>query len=148
MKTAVLSVVTAMTLTSIANAADFDPAITAPIKAYEAAVNTGDIEGIKDVFTSDAVLMAQNAKPVEGEGVITSYEGLFNALKLDIDFNFEEATDLGNGWAIVRTQSGGEITFPDAETVPNANQELFILQNVGGIWKIARYAYATTAPMH
>ncbi|WP_428929424.1 YybH family protein [Marinibacterium sp. SX1] len=135
-------------LAGAASAADFDAALMAPVQAYETAVNAGDIAGIKAVFTPDAVLMAQNAMPVDGDAVIASYQGLFGALDLDIDFTFEETTDLGNGWAIVRTRSGGGVTVKanDAD-LPNANQELFVLQDIDGTWKIARYIYATTAPM-
>lgn len=70
-------------------------------------------------------------------------------LDLDIDFSFDESFQTGPNHAIVRTQSSGEITIKgDAPvTVPNANQELFVLEREdGGNWEIARYIFATTLP--
>lgn len=127
-----------------------DPALTAPIRAYEAAVNASNIDGVMAVYTDDAVFMPQNNPPIQGKGAVkAAYEGLFTALDLDINFTFDEARMISNDWAFVRTRSGGTIKLIQKSnaTVPNANQELFLLKRAGnGPWLIARYIFATTAP--
>lgn len=127
-----------------------DPALTAPIRAYEAAVNASNIDGVMAVYTDDAVFMPQNNPPIQGKGAVkAAYEELFTVLDLDIDFTFDEARMISDEWAFVRTRSGGTIklTQKNNATVPNTNQELFLLRRAeNGPWLIARYIFATTAP--
>ncbi|CVI63480.1 SgcJ/EcaC family oxidoreductase (plasmid) [Agrobacterium leguminum] len=127
-----------------------DPALAAPIKAYETAANASDLEGVLAAYTDDAVFMPQNNQPVEGKAAVgAAYKGLFTALDLNINFTFDEAQKISEDWAFVRTRSGGTIKLiqnNNAE-IPNANQEIFLLKrSPDGQWKIARYIFNTTAP--
>ena len=137
-------------LGTAAHAEGLDASLWAPIKAYETAINSGDLAGVMDQFTAGPVLMAQNNAPAVGHAAVqATYEGLISTLDLDIDFSFDESFQTGPNHAIVRTQSSGEITIKgDAPvTIPNANQELFVLEREdGGSWQIARYIFATTLP--
>lgn len=133
-----------------AQAAGLDASLWAPIKAYETALNSGDLGGVMALFTEDAVLMVQNAPPAVGyPAVEATYAGLLGALDLEIDFSFDEAFQTGPEYAVVRTRSGGQITIKGDTpvTIPNANQELFVLhREESGDWQIARYIFATTLP--
>ncbi len=135
---------------SAAQAEGLDASLWAQIKAYEAALNGGDLAGVMAPFTDDAVLMAQNAPPAVGHPAVeATYGGLIDTLDLEIDFTFDEAFQTGPDYAVVRTRSGGHITIKgDAPvTIPNANQELFVLhREEGGHWQIARYIFATILP--
>lgn len=127
-----------------------DAALTAPIQAYAAAANAPDVNGVMAVYTDDAVFMPQNSGPAVGKPAVRSaYEALFRALDLDIRFTFDEVRKLSDDWALVRTQSGGTIRLIQQNNaqVPNANQEIFLLQRgADGAWRIARYIFNTTAP--
>ncbi len=142
----------ALTLSAVPSFAQqtVDPALAAPIEAYEATVNASDLDGVMAVFTDDAVFMPQNSTPVVGkEAVKSAYAGLFGALDLNIDFTFDEAQKLSDDWALVRTRSGGTIKLIQQNNaeIPNANQEIFLLKRAeNGQWKIARYIFNTTAP--
>lgn len=58
-----------------------------------------------------------------------------------------EIRQLAPDWAFLRSTSAGTIKLlASGQTVPEANQELFIFQKLGGEWKIARYAYSVTPP--
>lgn len=137
-------------MASNAQAEGLDASLWAPIKAYEAALNNGDLGGVMAQFTDDAVLMAQNIPPAVGRPAVqATYGGLIDMLDLDISFTFDEAFQTGPDYAVVRTRSDGEITIKgDAPvTIPNANQELFVLhRSEAGAWQIARYIFATTLP--
>ena len=50
-------------------------------------------------------------------------------------------------WAFARTSSAGTTKIhATGGGGPEANQELFVLKKVDGVWKIARYCFATTLP--
>lgn len=127
-----------------------DPALSAPIEAYGAAANAADLDGVMAVFTEDAVFMGPNAPAAEGQDAVrAAYAGLFEALDLDINFIFDEARQVSEDWAFVRTRSDGTVRLLQADNaeVPNANQEIFLLQRGDdGAWRIARYIFNTTAP--
>lgn len=50
-------------LGTAAHAEAMDASLWAPIKAYEAAINRGDLAGVMDQFTANPVLMAQEQCP-------------------------------------------------------------------------------------
>ncbi|WP_146134982.1 hypothetical protein [Donghicola tyrosinivorans] len=82
-----------------------------------------------------------SALAVGRAAVKATYGGLIGMLDLEIDFSFDESLQTGPDYAVVRTRSGGQITIKgDAPaTIPNANQELFVLhREEGTAWKIAR----------
>lgn len=129
--------------------ANIDPSLMAPITANGVAINASDLNGVLVVYTDDAVFMPQNGQPVSGkEGIRAAYKGLFSAVDLNVDFTFDEAQQLSDDWAFVRTHSGGSLKLIQQNNleVPNANQEFFLLKKEGNQWRIARYIFATTLP--
>lgn len=126
-----------------------DQTLTAPIMAYEAAMNASDLKAVMALYTVDAVFMPQNSPPATGKlAVTTAYKGLFSALDLDIKFAFDETQRLSENWAFVRTRSSGTIKLiqQNNAVIPNDNQEMFMLNRVDGEWRIARYIFNTTTP--
>lgn len=124
-----------------------EAAIKQQIQNYEQAVNSGKIDSVMRLYTKDAVFMAQNSAPAVGqEAVRSAYCGLFQALKLNIVFEFDEVQQVSEDWAYVRTRSTGSLSLlaGSKTTLPESNQEMFLLhREADGQWRITHYIFAT-----
>jgi len=119
------------------------------LSAYESSLNASDADTILTLYAEDGVFMAQHNTPSVGkEAVRAAYGGVFEAIKLDIDFTVDEILQLSPQWAYARTRSEGFVTInATGARGPEANQELFIFHKQDdGEWKIARYIFSTTNP--
>ena len=119
------------------------------LAAYEKALNASDADTVLTLYADDGVFMAQHRAPNVGkEAIRGAYDGVFQAIKLDIDFTVDEVLQVAPEWAFVRTRSNGFVTVnATGDRGPEANQELFVLQKQDdGKWKIARYIFSTTNP--
>ena len=132
-----------------AQATDLDREnIRAMLKAYEQVLNASDVAGVLKLYTDDGVFMAQhNPSAVGIHQVEAAYTGAFQAIDLNVEFDIIEVEVIADDWAFARTNSTGTTTInATGDVIPEGNQELFILQKVGGDWKIARYSFSTTNP--
>ncbi len=122
--------------------------ITALLERYEQALNQSDIEAVMKLYTEDGVFMPQHfPSSVGADAVRQAYDGVFGAIQLTVKFAIQEVHAIAPGWAFARTNSAGTVlVHATGETSSEANQELFVLQNVAGAWKIARYCFSTTNP--
>ncbi len=119
------------------------------LAAYEKALNASDADTVLTLYADDGVFMAQHRAPNVGkEAIRGAYDGVFQAIKLDIEFTVDEVLQVAPEWAFVRTRSNGFVTVnATGDRGPEANQELFVLQKQDdGKWKIARYIFSTTNP--
>ena len=123
-------------------------AIAAVIGRYQEAANKSDTDAIVALYTPDAVFMPQNSPPSVGvDAVRAAYAAMAQAIALDIRFTIAEVRQVAPDWAFLRSTSAGTIELlANGQTLPEANQELFILQKLGSEWKIARYAFSVTTP--
>jgi len=124
-------------------------AIQSVLSAYETALNAQDTDTIISLYVGDGVFMPQHSLPQVGrDSIRVAYDRVFAAITLDIDFEVDEIGLLSEDWAFARTRSEGTVRVnATGDTGPEANQELFLFQRTeGGIWKIARYIFATTNP--
>lgn len=113
--------------------------------SYRDALNTSDVNKVLLLYTSDGVFMPSNAPSAIGqEQVKASYEFVFNAIQLKIEFFIDEIVVTGD-YAFARTASKGTtLIHANGETVAEENRELFVLQKTNGQWKIARYMFSKT----
>ena len=120
------------------------------LKAYERVLNASDVAGVLKLYTKDGVFMAQHNRSAVGiQQVEAAYTGAFQAIDLNVEFDIVEVEVIADDWAFVRTNSSGTTTInATGDKIPEGNQELFVLQKIDGIWKIARYAFSTTNPRH
>lgn len=123
-------------------------AIEGVIQGYEAALNTSDVDAVMTLYAEDGVLMAPRGSSKVGADVVrAAYAGTFEAIKLDIEFDIQEIKQVAPEWAFARSNSAGSLTVnATGDTRPEENQELFVLQKVNGVWKIARYSFSNTSP--
>lgn len=125
-----------------------EQAIAAVLARYAEAANNSDATAVAELYTDDAVLMAQNSPPAVGKAAVrAAYAGMAEAIKLNIIFAIAEIRLLAPDWACLRSTSTGTIRLlqPGID-IPEANQELFLFQKVDGTWKIARYSFSTVLP--
>jgi uncharacterized protein (TIGR02246 family) len=130
--------------------ADDKAAITAALGQYQSALNASSTSAVMQLYAPDGVFMAQNFPTAIGtEEVCKAYDRTFNMIALSVEFSILEVVPINDEWAFARTSSAG--TVKDHATGaggPEANQELFVLQKIEGVWKIARYCFSTTNPPH
>src|SRR5207253_6560478 len=87
-------------------------AIQKVLKGYEQALNASDVNGVVNLYTEDAVLMAPGAPSAVGiQAVENTYAGIFQAIRLNITFQIAELELLSPEWAYLRTNSTGQITI-------------------------------------
>jgi uncharacterized protein (TIGR02246 family) len=123
-------------------------AITAVLKSYEQALNANDVEGVVQLYTDDAVVLAPNAPSAVGiDAVRATYTGIFRAIDIDLTFKVAEVKVTSPNWAFLRSTSNGSITIlANGAQVASSNQELFVLHKVKGTWKLARYSFSSVLP--
>ncbi|MCB1613726.1 MAG: SgcJ/EcaC family oxidoreductase [Lysobacterales bacterium] len=124
-------------------------AIETVLSRYESALNQADVESVLSLYAEDGVFMPQHSLPSVGKDAVRSaYEGVFNAISLEIAFTVDEVVQLAPTWAFARTRSEGFVSVhANGERAPEANQELFLLhKSPAGEWQIARYIFSTTNP--
>jgi len=121
--------------------------IPSVIKAYETALNAGDMDAVLSLYGADPVFMPQHAPALVGrEAVRAGYAHVFSTLKLAIAFAIDEVEAFGEvAWA--RTRSAGTQTLlSTGEISQEGNNELFVFHKEAGDWKIHRYLFSTAQP--
>ncbi len=119
------------------------------LSTYEKALNALDADTVMTLYADDGVFMPQHSAPNIGkEAVRAAYDGVFQAIKLDIEFTVDKILQVSPEWAFARTRSEGFVTInATGDKGPEANQELFVFQKQDdGEWKIAQYIFSTTNP--
>lgn len=125
-----------------------EKAVDAVLKQYETALNESDTEAVMRLYADDGVFMPQNFPSSVGASAIRrAYDTVFDAIQLTVKFDVQEIQQTGESWVLARTNSAGTVkVHATGANQAEANQELFLFQNTGGIWKIARYAFSTINP--
>lgn len=123
--------------------------ITTLLHAYGAVLSTRSILDVLDIYTDDGVLMAPGYQPSVGKDALkSSYERIFAAIRLDIDFSIDEIVVVNNDWAFARTTAAGTKHWLLKGSQENHhNQEIFVCKKVDGVWKIARYCFSSMKPL-
>jgi uncharacterized protein (TIGR02246 family) len=125
-----------------------EQAVRTALQAYERALNESDTGAVMKLYSTDGVFMPQNgSSSVGSDAVRRAYDAVFAAIRLSVQFTIAEVRQLAPDWVMARTNSVGRVTvLATGESAPEANQELFLFQKIGGGWKIARYCFSTTNP--
>ena len=123
-------------------------AVAEVLAKYENALNQSDADAVMKLYARDGVFMPQNSpSSVGADQVRKAYDAVFKTIKLTVKFNVAEVVEMAPNWVFARTNSAGTVkVFATGAGGPEANQELFLFQKIGGAWKIARYCFSTTNP--
>jgi uncharacterized protein (TIGR02246 family) len=125
-----------------------EEAVAAVLAAYQDALNRSDTETVVNLYTTDGVFMAQHSPSDIGTDALRkAYHRVFDAITLKVKFEIAEIRQVAPDWAFARTNSAGTVEIKaTGQGGPEANQELFVFEKIDGVWKIARYCFATTNP--
>jgi uncharacterized protein (TIGR02246 family) len=125
-----------------------EKAVAEVLAQYQNALNQSNTEAVMKLYASDGVFMPQHSPSNVGtDQVRKAYDAVFRTIKLTVKFNISEIVELAPNWAFARTNSAGTVkVHASGAGGPEANQELFLFQKIGGAWKIARYCFSTTNP--
>lgn len=101
-------------------------------------------------YAPDGVLMKEFETPSVGHDLIrATLHNLLEETTFNITLDILEIVVTGPNWAFARCQSRGTWSLKKESSgdQEEASSELFILQKIGGDWKIARYCFnAMTLP--
>lgn len=107
---------------------------------YRNALAALDTAAVTNAYTADGVVMGPGSPTAVGsEALATTYNAIFSAVKLDLNFHIDEMI-LGRQYAFVRSVSTGTATANGTSTRED-NRELFVVKKENDDWKIARYIY-------
>ena len=125
-----------------------ETAVASILKDYQTALNGSDTQAALKLYAPDGVFMPQHSPSSIGTASLRqAYDAVFAAITLTVEFEIAEIRQIAPDWVLARTNSAGHTknNATGAEG-PEANQELFLFQQIGGAWKIARYCFCTTNP--
>jgi uncharacterized protein (TIGR02246 family) len=130
------------------SAAQARAAIKGVLASYEQALNASDVEGVVQLYSDDAVVLAPGSPSAVGiDAVRAAYSGIFQAIDLDLTFEIAEVKVVSPSWAFVRSTSRGIVTSrADGAQTSSSNQELFVLHKSQGRWNLARYSFSSVLP--
>lgn len=117
------------------------------LASYEQALNASDVDAVLALYGREPVFMPQHAPAMIGrDAVRQAYEQVFATIRLDVRFAVHEVEVHGE-WAWARTSSAGRTTLlASGEHRDEGNNELFVLVEEDGHWRIHRYLFATNQP--
>lgn len=109
---------------------------------YRDALAASDAGAVLSAFSSDAVVMLPGGATYRGaEAVKENYEGIFEAVLLDLQFAIDEVV-LDGDFGFARSTSNGTLKSLEGGTeAPEVNRELWILRRENGARKIAFYMH-------
>ena len=111
------------------------------LATYEGALNASNAELSASLYTADGVFLPHQFPSAVGPDVKGAYQQTFEAIGLNVAFEIDEVTVVGD-FAYARTRSEGTQTIRATdETTPESNRELFTFAQEDGRWKIARYMF-------
>jgi uncharacterized protein (TIGR02246 family) len=112
------------------------------VENYVEAMRRSQADVLASLFTDDGVLMAPDAPTSRGaDNIAVFFANALGAVQIDAKIAFDEITVSGD-YAFVLTHSEVQVTMKQTNTVRDeTNRELFVLKNVDGAWKIARYMF-------
>ena len=115
--------------------------ITELLATYEQALNASDSVGAASLYAADGVFYPYNLPAAVGAELVSSYEQIFDTIKLQIAFVIHEVVVDGD-LAFATTESKGQVTVLEPGiTAPEANREIFVFVREAGVWKIGRYMF-------
>ena len=114
------------------------------LNLYKQATNTGDAELAASLYKDDAILIPANfPKAVGKDAIYRFYHYAFSLLQLTLEFAIDlDQIIIKEDFAYATTTSDGtRLIHETGEIVPEDNRELWLFEQIGGQWKIARYMF-------
>ena len=110
--------------------------------SYRDALNSSNVSTVMSLYAQDGVFMPANAPTAKGQQQLkNSYEFVFKAIQLNIEFFIEEIVISGKNAYAITNSKGTTLIHANGQTVPEENREVFVLVKENEKWKIARYMF-------
>ena len=112
------------------------------LRTYQRALNEANLDLVRSVYTSDAIVIGQPFPTATGlQEIIALYSDFLSKLDFNVQFDLLEM-ELSGDFGFIRTRSHGTIV-PKGQKPSGSegNREIFILKKVQGNWKFHRYIF-------
>lgn len=112
------------------------------LHTYQRGLNEANLDFVRSVYTSDAVMIGQPFPTATGiEAIIALYADFLSKLDFNVQFDLLEM-ELRDDLGFIRTQSHGTIVPKGQKpTGGEGNREIFIVKKIEGVWKFHRYIF-------
>ena len=112
------------------------------LQTYQRGLNEANLNFVRSVYTSDAVVIGQPFPTATGiEAIIALYADFLSKLDFNVQFDLLEM-ELRDDLGFVRTHSHGTIVPKGQKpTRSEGNREIFIVKKIQGAWKFHRYIF-------
>jgi uncharacterized protein (TIGR02246 family) len=112
------------------------------LQTYQRGLNEANLDFVRSVYTSDAVVIGQPFPTAAGiEAIIALYADFLSKLDFNVQFDLLEI-ELRNDLGFIRTRSHGTIVPKGQKpTGSEGNREIFIVKKIQGAWKFHRYIF-------
>lgn len=112
------------------------------LHTYQRGLNEANLDFVRSVYTSDAVVIGQPFPTATGiEAIIALYADFLSKLDFNVQFDLLEM-ELRDDLGFVRTHSHGTIVPKGQKpTGGEGNREIFIVKQIQGAWKFHRYIF-------
>ena len=110
---------------------------------YGSALNSLDPSAVSALYAKDSQLDAPGLPTATGkESIQSTYEGIFKAISLRLQFTPADITVIDHGYAFATSTSSGPVTvLATKQTTENKYRELWIFKKEKDRWKIYRYFF-------
>ena len=112
------------------------------LHTYQRGLNEANLDFIRSVYTSDAVVIGQPFPTATGiQAIIALYADFLSKLDFNVQFDLLEM-ELRDDLGFMRTRSHGTIVPKGQKPAGSeGNREIFIVKKVQGAWKFHRYIF-------
>ena len=117
------------------------------LETYQRGLNEANLDLVRSVYTSDAVVIGQPFPTATGlQEIIALYADFLSKLDFNVQFELLEM-EMSNDLGFIRTRSHGTIVPKGQKpTGSEGNREIFIVRKVQGNWKFHRYIFNSEVP--
>jgi uncharacterized protein (TIGR02246 family) len=112
------------------------------LQTYQRGLNEANLDFVRNVYTSDAVIIGQPFPTASGiEAIIALYADFLSKLDFNVQFDLLEI-ELRDDLGFIRTRSHGTIVPKGQKPAGSeGNREIFIVKKIQGAWRFYRYIF-------
>lgn len=117
------------------------------LETYQRALNESNLDLVRSVFASDAIVIGQPFPTATGiDAIVGLYGDFLSQLDFNVQFDLLEL-ELSDDLGFMQTRSHGTIvpkgTMPEGA---EGNREIFVVKRISGAWKLYRYIFNAEVP--
>ena len=131
-RTSIAAMLAGLLIASAASADSILEELDAANKAFEKALNAGDVDYLVNDYSDDGCIIAPMAGETCGSDAIRAFwESVLATNPKNVEINTEKAGSEGN-----LAFATGQLLITDAESVVHKNRFILVFRKVNGQWKL------------